>query len=218
MVEEALSDHELIERVLKIIELLKNEYPKIRTALNYMDPLELLVATILSAQCTDVRVNLVTKELFKKYRSSEDYANADIETFQDEIRSTGFFRNKSKNIISSNKMIIERFDSTVPSTMDELIQLPGVARKTANIVLSNAYGILEGIAVDTHVKRLSKKLGLTMNTDPNKIEQDLMKITPKKEWSNISHLLIFHGRAVCNARKPRCNECVLNWLCPSSLI
>ncbi len=216
--EEFLTEKELVERVLKILELLKNEYPRIRTALNFVDPLELLVATILSAQCTDVRVNLVTKELFKKYRSPEDFANADLEIFQNEIRSTGFFRNKARNIIASNKMIIERFDSKVPRTMDELIQLPGVARKTANIVLANAYGILDGIAVDTHVKRLSKRLGLTMNTDPNKIEQDLMKITPKREWSNISHLLIFHGRAVCNARKPRCNECVLNVFCPLSLI
>lgn len=218
MEEKALTEEELKDRVLKILELLKKEYPKIKTALTFADPLDLLVATILSAQCTDVRVNMVTKELFKKYRTSEDYANADVETFENEIRSTGFYRNKAKNIIGANKLIIERFDSKVPDTMEELTQLPGVARKTANIVLSNAYGKIEGIAVDTHVKRLSKRLGLTRNKDQDKIEQDLMRITPKEEWSNLSHLLIFHGRAICQAKKPRCDVCVLNFFCPSSLV
>ncbi|MFQ5887528.1 MAG: endonuclease III [Candidatus Hydrothermarchaeales archaeon] len=189
-----------------------------KTALWFADPLEFLVATMLSAQCTDARVNIVTKELFKKYRTPEDYANADVETFENEIRSTGFYRNKAKNIMGANKVIMERFNSKVPDNMEELTRLPGVARKTANIVLSNAYGKIEGIAVDTHVKRLSKRLGLTKNRDPNKIEQDLMKIIPKEEWSNLSHLLIFHGRAICQAKKPRCEVCVLNWFCPSSLV
>lgn len=218
MEELSLTAEELKERVLEIIELLKKEYPEIKSALRFADPLELLVATILSAQCTDLRVNMVTKELFKKYRTFEDYANADLLTFQSEIRSTGFYRNKARNIIAANKLIIERFDSKVPDTMEELTQLPGVARKTANIVLSNTYGKLEGIAVDTHVKRLSGRLGLTVNKDQDKIEQDLMGITPRVEWSNFSHLLIFHGRAVCQARKPMCSGCVLNFFCPSATV
>ncbi|MFQ5801235.1 MAG: endonuclease III [Candidatus Hydrothermarchaeales archaeon] len=206
------------EKVQQILTLLEKEYPKIQTALNFKDPLQLLVATILSAQCTDKRVNMVTAELFKKYGTAQDYANANPEIFEQEIRSTGFYKNKAKNILGAAKMIVKEFDGIVPDTMDELIRLPGVARKTANIVLANAYGKIEGIAVDTHVKRLSRLLGLSENTDPNKIEQDLMKITPREEWSNLSHLLIFHGRAVCDAKKPKHDICVLNWFCPSAWI
>jgi endonuclease-3 len=206
------------EKVQNILTLLKKEYPEIKTALNFREPIQLLVATILSAQCTDERVNKVTKKIFKKYKTASDYANADLNVFEQEIRSTGFFRNKAKNIIGAATLIEEEFDGKVPDKMEELIRLPGVARKTANIVLSNAYGKIEGIAVDTHVKRLSRLLGLSESSDPNKIEQDLMKITPKKEWSNLSHLLIFHGRNICIARRPNHDACVFNWFCPSSWI
>ena len=204
------------ERVLKIIELLEKEYSLAKTALNYINPLEMLVATILSAQCTDKRVNIVTKTLFKKYKTATDYANADLAELEEDVRSTGFYRNKSKNIKNTGRILVEKYDSQVPRTMEELIELPGVARKTANIVLSNAYGIIEGIAVDTHVRRLSQRLGLTENTNPNKIEADLMKIVPKAYWKRINNLLIFHGRNVCMARKPKCSPCVLNKLCPAA--
>jgi endonuclease-3 len=203
-------------RVLKIIDLLEKEYPKAKTALHYTSPLEILVATMLSAQCTDKRVNIVTKSLFKKYRTAEDYANADLAELEEAVRSTGFYKNKAKNIKRSGRMLVEKFDSQVPRTMNELLELSGVARKTANIVLSNAYGVIEGIAVDTHVRRLSKRLGLTENKNPNKIEADLMKIVPKSHWKRITDLLIFHGRNVCTARKPKCSSCVLNKLCPSA--
>jgi len=199
----------------EILERLKRKY-KPRTALRYRNPLEILVATILSAQCTDKRVNLVTKEIFRKYKTVKDYANANPEEFQQEIRSTGFYKNKAKNIINSCKILVENFNSRVPETMEELITLPGVARKTANIVLQAGYGIVEGIAVDTHVTRLSQLIGLTKNKDPVKIEQDLMQLTPKKDWMNLSHLLVMHGRETCIARRPRCNECILNDLCPSA--
>ena len=202
--------------VLKIIELLENEYSHAKTALNYSNPLEMLVATILSAQCTDKRVNIVTKTLFKKYKNATDYANADLAGLEEDIRSTGFYRNKAKNIKNTGRILVEKYDSQVPRTMEELIELPGVARKTANIVLSNAYGLIVGIAVDTHVRRLSKRLGLTENTDPNKIELDLMVIVPKAYWKRINNLLIAHGRNVCMARKPKCSICVLNKLCPSA--
>jgi endonuclease-3 len=203
-------------RVLKIIELLEKEYPEAKTALHYTSPLEILVATILSAQCTDKRVNIVTKSLFKKYKTAEDYANADLAELEEDIRSTGFYRNKAKNIKNAGRMLVENYDSQVPRTMEEIIELPGVARKTANIVLSNAYGVIVGIAVDTHVRRLSKRLGLTENTDPNKIEADLMEIVPKSQWKRITNLLIFHGRNVCMARKPKCSICSLNKICPSA--
>jgi len=203
-------------RVLKIIELLEKEYPKAKTALHYTSPLEILVATILSAQCTDKRVNIVTKSLFKKYRIAEDYANADLAELEEAVRSTGFYKNKAKNIKRSGRMLVEKFNSQVPRTMNELLELPGVARKTANIVLSNAYGVIEGIAVDTHVRRLSKRLGLTENKNPDKIEADLMLIVPKNHWKRITDLLIFHGRNVCMARKPKCGACVLNKICPSA--
>jgi len=203
-------------KVQTIVKLLEKEYPDAKTALHFNSPLEILVATILSAQCTDKQVNKVTKVLFKKYRTAQDYANADLAEFEQDIRSTGFYRNKAKNIKNAAKMLIEEFNAQVPRTMEELIQLPGVARKTANIVLQNAHGVVVGIAVDTHVRRLSQRLGLSENKDPNKIEADLMEIVPKKQWEQISHLLILHGRNVCMARKPKCDICTLNTLCPSA--
>lgn len=203
-------------RVLKIIELLEKDYPAAKTALKYTKPLEMLIATILSAQCTDKRVNIVTKSLFKKYRTAEDYANAELAELEQEIRSTGFYRNKAKNIKNTGRLLVEKYDSQVPRTMEDLLELPGVARKTANIVLSNAYGIIEGVAVDTHVRRLSQRLGLTENKDPNKIEADLMRNVPKSQWKQIADLLIFHGRNVCTARKPKCSLCSLNKICPSA--
>lgn len=199
----------------KILALLKKNYPRATTALSFHNPLEILVATILSAQCTDTRVNIVTKTLFKKYRTAKDYAKADLKTFQQEIRSTGFYRNKAKHIVGAAKMIEGRFGGKVPDSMEQLILLPGVARKTANIVLAHGFGKIEGIAVDTHVKRVSFRLGLTKNTDPEKIEIDLMKITDKKDWALLSNMLIAHGRATCIARKPLCPECVVVALCPS---
>jgi len=199
----------------KILPLLKKEYPKAKIALNFSNPLEILVATVLSAQCTDERVNMVTKSLFKKYRKVQDYAKANLKTFEQEIRSTGFYRNKAKNIISAAQKIVKDFNSKLPDSMDKLLQLPGVARKTANIVLLNGFGKVDGIAVDTHVRRLSQRLGLTKNQDPQKIEQDLMKILDKKEWGKFSYLLIDHGRKVCDAKKPKCLECILQKLCPS---
>jgi endonuclease-3 len=213
---ETETETEKKKRALKIIELLEKEYPDAKTALHYSNPLEMLVATILSAQCTDKRVNMVTKSLFKKYKTTEDYANADLEELEEEIRSTGFYRNKAKNIKNAGKMLVEKFNSQVPRTIEELTELPGVARKTANIVLSNAYGIIVGVAVDTHVRRLAQRLGLTENTDPNKIEADLMQIVPKAQWERITDLLIFHGRNVCTAKKPKCGACILNKICPSA--
>ena len=203
-------------KVLKIVELLEKEYPDAKIALHYTNPLELLVATILSAQCTDERVNIVTKTLFEKYKTAEDYANADIKELEKNIRSTGFYRNKARNIKKCCQMLIEKFDSQIPRTMGEMLELPGVARKTANIVLSNAYGKIEGIAVDTHVRRLAKRLGLTEHEDPAKIEESLMEIVPKNYWMKITDLLIFHGRRVCIAKKPKCEICVLNRICPSA--
>lgn len=203
-------------RVLKIIELLEKEHLDAKVALHYSNPLELLIATILSAQCTDERVNIVTKTLFKKYRTPQDYVKADAKELENDIRSTGFYRNKTKNIKRCCQMLIEKFNSQVPRTMEEILELPGVARKTANIVLSNAYGVVEGIAVDTHVRRLSQRLGLTENENSNKIEEDLMQIVPKDKWMRITDLLIFHGRRVCTAKKPNCTGCVLNKICPSA--
>lgn len=206
------------KKISKILSLLKKEYPDFTTALHHKNVMQLLVATILSAQCTDKRVNIVTKDLFKKYKTVSDYANANLKTFEQEIRSTGFYRNKAKNIIGAAKMITERFKDNVPDSMEKLIQLPGVARKTANIVLSHGYNKIEGIAVDTHVRRVSFRLGLTKSEDPVIIEEDLMKITDKKDWARLSDLLIAHGRAVCAAAKPKCPECVISMLCPSKKI
>ena len=203
-------------RALKIIRLLEKEHSDAEIALTFKNPLELLISTILSAQCTDERVNIVTKILFKKYKTPRDYAKADLKELEQDVRSTGFYHNKARNIKNCCQMLIEKFGSQVPKTMEELLELPGVARKTANIVLSNAFGIVEGIAVDTHVRRLSERLGLTQNKYQDKIEQDLMKIVPKEMWMRFSDLLIFHGRRVCMAKKPKCGECVLNKICPSA--
>ncbi len=204
------------EKIFEIIELLGKEYTGVRTALVHSNPFELLIATILSAQCTDKQVNEVTKSLFKKYRSPHDYIKASQEELEKDIYSTGFYRNKAKNIKKLCEILVKDFNGKVPDTMEELLTLPGVARKTANIVLSVAFGKIEGIAVDTHVKRLSYRLGLTKNTDPDKIEKDLMKIVPKKNWVIFSLLLIQHGRNICTAKKPLCSKCVLNKLCPSA--
>jgi endonuclease-3 len=204
------------QRALKIIELLEKEYPNAKTALNYTNPLELLVATMLSAQTTDERVNIVTKTLFKKYKTPEDYANADLKELKQDVRSTGFYHNRASNLKKSCQMLVEKYNSQVPKTMNQLIELPGVARKTGNIVLFNAYGTIAGIAVDTHVRRLSQRLGLTDQNDPAKIEQELMKIVPKEKWMRLTDLLIFHGRQVCMAKKPKCEICPLNKICPSA--
>jgi endonuclease-3 len=203
-------------RIPKIVELLEKEYLDAKITLEYTNPLELLVATMLSAQCTDERVNIVTEKLFKKYRTAADYAHADLAELEQDIKSTGFYHNKAKNIKNSSQLLVEKFNSKVPKTMEEMLELPGVARKTANIVLQNAYGVVEGIAVDTHVRRTSKRLGLTENEDPSKIEQDLMKMIPRGKWKRITDLLIALGRTVCIARKPKCELCVLNKICPSA--
>jgi len=203
-------------RIVEITDLLEKEHPDAKIALEYSDPLELLVATILSAQCTDKKVNEVTRSIFQKYRRAEDYAGADLKTLEQEIRSTGFYRNKAKNLKACCNMLVEKFGSKVPRTMEELVTLPGVARKTANIALSNAYGVIEGIAVDTHVRRVAKRLGLTKKVDAEKIERDLMEIVPKERWARFTDLLIFHGRRVCMAKKPKCAQCVLNKICISA--
>jgi len=203
-------------RALKIIELLEKEHADAKVALHHSNPLELLVATMLSAQSTDETVNKVTKNLFKKYTKPEDYANIDLKELEQDIRSTGFYHNKAKNLQNAAKMLVENYHSQVPKTMEELVELPGVARKTAHIVLTNAFGVVAGVAVDTHVRRLSQRLGLSENDDPNKIEQDLMRIVPKDKWMRITDLLIFHGRRVCTAKKPNCAGCVLNKICPSA--
>jgi len=204
------------ERVLEIVKILRKSYPQSRTALRYKTPFQILIATVLSAQCTDERVNKVTPGLFKKYKTPYDFARAKGLLLEKEIRSTGFYKNKAKNIIAASKKIVEDFKGNVPSTMQELISLPGVARKTANIVLSSGFKKVEGIAVDTHVKRLSGRLGLSKEEDPDKIEKDLMEIVPKKDWLELNYMLVDHGRAVCDARKPLCRECALNKLCPSA--
>lgn len=206
------------KRIGEIIKRLKKSYPDAKTTLNYTNAFELLVATILSAQCTDERVNQVTKTLFKKYTKPEDYLKVPEEELQSDIRTTGFFRNKTKSIRGSSKKLIEDFGGQVPGNMEELLTLPGVARKTANVVLGNIFKIADGVVVDTHVSRLSQRLGLTKNATAEKIEQDLMKLVPKNEWIRFSHMLILHGRYVCKAIRPECENCVLNDLCPSSTV
>jgi len=210
-----MSGEDLKRRVLEIINRLEKEHPDAKIALNFSNPLELLVATILAAQCTDERVNQVTRNLFKKYRSAEDYANADINVLEQDIKPTGYYRVKARRIKEVCKVLVEKFNSEVPKTMEGLLSLPGVARKTANIVLTNAYGINEGIIVDTHVLRLARRLGLTKSKTRERIEKDLMEIVPKNKWGRFADLLIFHGRRVCKARKPNCEICVLKDLCPS---
>ncbi len=207
------------KQAAEILKRLRKEYAGTpQTALRFSTPFELLAATILSAQTTDVQVNKVTDSLFKKYRSLEDFAGTTPEDLAKDVASVNFYRNKAKNIVNASKMIIKDFNGKVPKTIEELVTLPGVARKTANIVLSSAYGINEGIAVDTHVKRLAFRLGLTKHEDPVKVEVDLIEITPQKAWGDFSHLLIFHGRAVCHARKPEHAACVLFDICPSRTI
>lgn len=197
---------------------LDRAYPDARCALNFSNPHEMLFATILSAQCTDAMVNKVTGTLFRKYPTLEDYAAADPIELQQDVKPTGFFRQKSKNLQAAARKILDEFGGQVPSTMEELTTIPGAARKTANIVLGNAFGKVEGIAVDTHVRRLSQRLGLTEHEDPVKIEQDLMRLAPKSKWFKLSYLFIEHGRAVCKAPVPRCADCLLNDLCPSSRV
>lgn len=205
-------------RTRSIIARLKREFPDAKCALDHANPLELLVATILSAQSTDARVNIVTPALFAKYKSAADYAAANPDVFQGEIHSTGFFRNKTKSILGMAQALEERHQGQVPDTMDALVALPGVGRKTANVVLGNAFGKNEGIVVDTHVGRISGLLKLTKQTDPVKIERDLMELVPRKDWTIFSHLLILHGRKTCIARRPRCESCRINDLCPSSRV
>lgn len=199
-----------------IIKKLKKEYPDAHCALNHSNAFELLIATILSAQCTDDRVNIVTAELFRKYRQPQDYFNVPQVELEQDIRSTGFYRNKAKNIQAACEKIVNDFAGTIPQTMDELLTLNGVARKTANVVLGNAFNIASGVVVDTHVSRLSQRLGLTAETTPEKIEKDLEQLVPRKYWIIFPHWLIFHGRKVCQARKPKCEICVLEKICPSS--
>jgi endonuclease III len=205
-------------RARKIIARLKREYPDATCALHHSNALELVVATILSAQCTDARVNMVTPHLFAKYRTAAAYAAADPSVLEKEVQSTGFFRNKTKSIIGMAQALVERHGGEVPQTMEELTALPGVGRKTANVILGTWFKKNEGVVVDTHVHRLSKLLGLTRLDDPVKIEQELMQIVPRDDWTWFSHTLILHGRAVCIARRPKCAECVINRLCPSSLV
>ena len=200
----------------EVVARLKAEFPDARTELDWKNPLELLVATMLSAQTTDVQVNRVTQTLFDKYRTAEDYAHADPTELEEDIRPTGFYRNKARSLRNMADVLVDEHGGEVPSTMQQLVALPGVGRKTANVVLGNAFGVDEGIVVDTHVRRVSGRLGLTENKDPVKIEQDLMKVVPQEDWTVFSHLLILHGRRTCKARKPDCPNCILNDICPSA--
>jgi endonuclease-3 len=210
--EEAMKKESNMKRVKEIIKLLSEEIPDSRIALKFSNPLELLIATILSAQCTDVKVNQVTENLFKKYRTAKDYAEADRAQFEEDIRPTGFYRNKAKSIQNCCQELVTRFGGKVPKTLEELVTLPGVGRKTANVILGNAFGI-PGIVVDTHVHRVSQRIGLTKNDDPVKIEFDLMEIVPKEERTHFSNLLIWHGRRTCVARKPLCGQCPIRKWC-----
>jgi endonuclease-3 len=209
---------ELKARTHKIIRLLKKAYPDAKCSLNHSNPFELLIATILSAQCTDARVNIVTQDLFRKYRKPEDYLKVSEKELQRDIRTTGFFRNKTKSIQGTAKVLTKQYGGKVPETIEELLELPGVARKTANVVLGNAFGINSGVVVDTHVTRLSHRLGLSAERTAEKIENDLIGLVPKKDWVIFSHLLIAHGRGICKARNPLCEQCVIEKLCPSSYL
>ncbi len=209
---------DLSAHALEILARLKREYPDAHCELGFETPLQLLAATILSAQCTDKRVNMVTPELFRTYPTAVDLASAEPAKLEELIRSTGFFRNKTKSLLGMSAAIVERHAGEVPQTMEELVKLPGVGRKTANVVLGNAFAINEGVVVDTHVGRLAVRLGLTSDTDPVKVEQTLMRLFPRDDWALLSHLLIFHGRRICIARAPRCGECVLSDICPSSRV
>jgi endonuclease-3 len=203
------------QRIKKFYPILKKTYPDAKCSLDHCDALELLISTILAAQCTDERVNIVAKDIYKKYKSVQDWAKADIAEIEKDIKSTGFYRNKAKSIKNACTMIIEKFDSKVPDTMEHLLELPGVGRKTANVVLGNVYNT-PGVVCDTHVIRLSRRLGLSENSDPVKLESDLMEIVPKKSWTLFSHLLVFHGRSICKARKPDCPNCPISQYCPSA--
>ena len=203
------------ERTAEIIRRLKRAYPDAHCALNHSNAFELLIATILSAQCTDARVNIATADLFRKYRGPQDFAQASQEELETDIRSTGFFRSKAKNIRATANRLLTEYEGKVPESMDDLLTLPGVARKTANVVMGNAFGVASGVVVDTHVSRLSQRLGLTSAKTPEKIEQDLQKLVPKHSWVMFPHWLIFHGRQICKALKPRCTECILADICPS---
>ena len=205
-------------RAVKIIKALRKAYPTAKTALRHKNPFELLISTMLAAQCTDKRVNKITPSLFKKYKNAADFAHVKQNVLEKYIYSTGFYRNKAKNIVASSQKIINEFNGTVPDSMEKLITLQGVARKTANIVLSGSFGKAEGIAVDTHVRRLSQRMGFTKKQDPGKIENDLMGIIPKKDWLEFNYIMVDHGRAVCKARRPRCADCVIGGLCPSKKI
>jgi endonuclease-3 len=209
---------EIKQRVRKIIRLLKRAYPDAKCSLNHSNAFELLIATILSAQCTDARVNIVTQDLFRKYRKPEDYLKVAPKELEKDIRTTGFFRNKTRSIQGTAKLLTEQFDGKVPETIEELLELPGVARKTANVVLGNAFGVISGVVVDTHVTRLSHRLALSAEKTAEKIEQDLIAIVPRKDWVIFSHLLIAHGREICKARNPLCAECVVEKYCPSSYL
>jgi len=198
----------------EVVRLLRREYPDAKCALNFTTPLELLVATVLSAQCTDVRVNIVTKDLFRKYRSAADYARAAIAELEKDIQSTGFFRAKAKSIQNCCRLLAEQYDGQVPQRIEQLVELPGIGRKTANVILGTAFGIASGVVVDTHVTRLSNRLGLSRHKDAVKIEKDLMELLPSKEWVMFSHRMIHHGRQICVARKPKCEVCTLNEVCP----
>ena len=210
------SQADLKKRTARIVAGLRKAYPDARCQLDHANPLQLLVATILSAQCTDRRVNMVTQDLFGRYKTVADYASATQENLEREIRTTGFFRNKAKNIRGTAQRIAADFGGRVPRTMSELLTLPGVARKTANVVLGTAFGISEGVVVDTHVSRISQRLELTKAKTPEKIERDLMALVPRRKWTDFSHLLIFHGRRCCAARKPQCSRCCTSRLCPSA--
>lgn len=203
-------------RVKKILALLKKDYPKAHCELNFKNPFQLLIATILSAQCTDKRVNIVTKDLFKKYKTVKDFANASLKELEQDVKSTGFYRNKAKNILGISQIIYKKHNGKVPKDFEELQKLPGVARKTANCVMGNAYGIPSGVTVDTHVSRITQKLELTKETTPEKIEQDLIKLLPMEDWIDFSHRIIWHGRRICDARKPKCQICSLKKLCPAA--
>ena len=212
------STDELKKRTRDIIRRLKRAYPGARCSLNHSNPFELLIATILSAQSTDDRVNIVTADLFRKYKKPEDYLKVPPSELEKDIHSTGFFRNKTKSIQGTAKLLTEEYGGEVPHTMDELLALPGVARKTANVVLGNAFGVKAGVVVDTHVTRLSHRLGLTQEKTAEKIERDLIPIVPKKDWVIFPHLMIYHGRKICKARNPLCEECTIEKLCPSSYL
>ena len=206
------------ERAREIYDRLAEHYPDAKCALDYRTPYQLLVATILSAQCTDKRVNMVTPALFKRYRTPAAMADANPEELEEMIRSTGFFRNKTKSLLGMSRALVERHRGRVPEQLDALVKLPGVGRKTANVVLGNAFDVNEGVVVDTHVTRLSQRLGFTRQTDPVRIEQDLMRLFPTERWTMLAHLLIEHGRRICDARKPKCESCFLNDVCPSSRV